>query len=234
MTWFNSTLPYQATSRSTADRPRHRGEAGGSTPPSSTVTEAKAVEAPGCGPGPSGFESRRSPQSSSEQRSERAIWDRPGLISLASRVRFPGPPPWAGSAIGSATPLQGEGCGFESRTVHQADVAQLGRGTALRRRSVRVRIPPSVPTLDVVFNVQHAGFGRRWWRFESSRPDQCEIVELASHLALNQGFGVRILVSQPISDAVVSNSEPRIPANWPLLPDPAGSPPPQLFPPDRR
>jgi hypothetical protein len=55
----------------------------------------------------------------------------------------------------------------------------------------------------VVFNVQHAGFGRRWWRFESSRPDQCEVVELASHLALNQGFGVRTLASQPISDAVV-------------------------------
>ena len=34
---------------------------------------------------------------------ERAIWDRPGLISLARRVRFPRPPrsarPWAGSAI---------------------------------------------------------------------------------------------------------------------------------------
>ena len=87
--------------------------------------------------------------------------------------------------------------GFESRTVHQADVAQL------------VEAPPSEGgqcgfeslrryQLDVVFNVQHAGFGRRWWRFESSRPDQCEMVELASHLALNQEFGVRTLVSQPI------------------------------------
>jgi hypothetical protein len=50
----------------------------------------------------------------------------------------------------------------------------------------------------VVFNVQHAGFGRREWRFESSRPDQCEVVELAPRLALNQEVGVRTLASQPI------------------------------------
>ena len=54
--------------------------------------------------------------------------------------------------------------GFESHTVHQADVAQL------------VEAPPSEGglcgfeslrryQLDVVFNVQHAGFGRREWRF---------------------------------------------------------------------
>lgn len=110
---------------------------------------------------------------------------------------------------GSATPLQGEGCGFESRTVHQADVAQL------------VEAPPSEGgqcgfeslrryQLDVVFNVQHAGFGRRWWRFESSRPDQCEMKTthtythtLAPHLALGSAREIVSLLAVP---GVVANA----------------------------
>ena len=38
--------------------------------------------------------------------------------------------------------------------------------------------------------------GTGGWRFESSRPDQCEVVERVPRLALNQEDGVRALASQ--------------------------------------
>ena len=63
MTWFDSTTPYEpTTSRSAADRLSHTEDAGGSTPPSSTVAEVEVDDTPGCEPGGSRFESGRSPQ----------------------------------------------------------------------------------------------------------------------------------------------------------------------------
>src|SRR5437588_614779 len=44
---------------------------------------------------------------------------------------------WAGGATGSAAPLQGEDCGFDSRTVHPADVAELGEARRSDRRQCR-------------------------------------------------------------------------------------------------
>ena len=125
-------LPGPPTTRgATAAHLRDRQEAGGSTPPSSTVTEAEVVEAPGCDPGGSRFESGRSPQSNTAPSG--LIWRSDGFHKPVRRVRFPHPPPTRGQQTdrgpvaqsGSAAPLQGDGCGFESRSVHHADVAQL-------------------------------------------------------------------------------------------------------------
>ena len=92
------------------------------------------------------------PIQTSQPTTERVIWDQQGLISPAGRVRFPHPHPMRKqrdhgpvAQSGSAAPLQGDGCGFESRSVHSRRRSPTGRGTALRRRTVRVRIPPSVP-----------------------------------------------------------------------------------------
>ena len=44
------------------DQARLAQEVSGSNPLASTVAEAEVADAPGCGPGGSGFESRQSPQ----------------------------------------------------------------------------------------------------------------------------------------------------------------------------
>jgi hypothetical protein len=163
MTWFDSTTPYNTTSRSAVDRLSYKQDAGGSNPPSSTlrdVAEVQVVETPGRGPGGSRFESGRSPhahprRSLAARRDTRLAThahrggsgDQRGLISFAQRVRFPPPQPIPQSPInsklgpvaqfGSAAPLQGEGCGFESRAVHNvfvADVAQLEEARRSDRR----------------------------------------------------------------------------------------------------
>ena len=46
------------------------------------------------------------------------------------------------------------------------------------------------------------------WRFESSRPDHCEVVELVPRLALNQEVRVRTVASQPHGDALSSCRAP--------------------------
>ena len=114
-----------ATSRSVADRLSYKQGVGGSIPPSSTVAEVEVVDTPGRGPGGSRFESGRSPHRRAHAQrctSLRGIWDQRGLIRLArgfdSRPRDQRTNTWAGGVIGSASPLQGEGCGFESRAVH--------------------------------------------------------------------------------------------------------------------
>src|SRR3954454_267841 len=78
------------------DRLSYKEDAGGSTPPSSTVAEVEADDTPGRG----------------HQPSVRGIWRSAGSHTPCARVRSPPPPPRAGSATGCAAPLQGEGCGF--------------------------------------------------------------------------------------------------------------------------
>src|SRR5207237_6631186 len=57
--------------------PKRLQEAGGSSPPSSTVAEVEVDDTPGCGPGGSRFESGRSPHRTA------GIWDERGFIRLA-------------------------------------------------------------------------------------------------------------------------------------------------------
>jgi hypothetical protein len=62
-------------------------EVAGSSPAGRAVSEAEEVEAPGCGPGGSGFESRRTPRGSSPI--GRGAW----LRTRRFRVRLPGAAP---------------------------------------------------------------------------------------------------------------------------------------------
>ncbi len=128
--------------------------------------------------------------------------------------------PWAGGVTGSATPLQGEGCGFESRAVHTdmssfgtpADVAQLAEARRSERRqcgfdSRRQYSAPHTTGRGATGSAPASETGG--WEFESLRPDQrntnkpCEMVEPAPHLALNQELQVRTLVSQPLDASAV-------------------------------
>ena len=87
------------------------------------------------------------------------------------RVRLPLPRLWAGGATGSAAPLQGEGCGFDSRTVHPADVAKLGEA----RRS-----------------------DRRQCRFESDRQYHLDVAQFGERTGVGSwGLEVRVLPSRP-------------------------------------
>src|SRR5437016_6633179 len=95
-----------------ADRLSHTQEAGGSNPPSSTVAEVEVDDTPGCGPGGSRFESGRSPHRTA------GIWDERGFIRLARGFDSRSRDQWASGATGSAAPLQGEGCRFDSDLVH--------------------------------------------------------------------------------------------------------------------
>src|SRR5262249_23957194 len=114
-----------------------------------------------------------------------------------------------------------------------ADVAQIGRGTALRPPSVRGRLPPPVPKTHDLGRSRRAGIpGSRnahsWtgrngsapaseaggWEFESLRPDRpihrCEVVELVPRLPLKQELRVRALASQPNdASAVVAHLDTR-------------------------
>ena len=85
---------------------------------SSTVTEVEVDDTPGRGPGGSRFESGRSPHTAGDLVISEGPYPSPGGFDPRTRH------PWAGGATGGAAPLQGEGCGFDPRTVHHADVAQ--------------------------------------------------------------------------------------------------------------
>ena len=158
----------------------------------------------------------------------RGIWRSAGSHTPCARVRSPPPPPRAGSATGCAAPLQGEGCGFDSRSVHptlNADVAQPGEARRSDRRQCRFesdRQYPSSGTRPPRRGVRAAGpkcvlpgrasnwmwrngsapaLGAGGWEFESLHPDRCEVVQPAPRLALNQEIRVRILASQLDDDA---------------------------------
>ncbi len=133
----------------------------------------------------------------------RGIWRSAGSHTPCARVRSPPPPPRAGSAIGCAAPLQGEGCGFDSRSVHpplNADVAQPGEARRSDRRQCRFesdRQYQSVRNSWMWRNGSAPALGAGGWEFESLHPDRCEVVQPAPRLALNQEIRVRILASQP-------------------------------------
>ena len=101
------------------------------------------VETPGCGPGGSRFESDRSHCEGTGCSGVSYALHAGSIPALATNARF-----WAGGATGSAAPLQGEGCGFESRAVHRetsrADVAQRKRHGA--QNAVSAGSNPAVST----------------------------------------------------------------------------------------
>ncbi len=137
-----------------ADRLSHTEDAGGSNPSSSTVAEVEVDDTPGRGPGGSRFESGRSLHTAGDLGSARPHKPRPA-------GSIPAPATTGRGATGSAAPLHGEGCGFESRPVHHiADVAQLEEARRSDRRQCRVRLRPSVPALDVAQR-ERTGFGSR-------------------------------------------------------------------------
>ena len=170
-------------------------------PPRRLWPRSEVVETPGRGPGGSRFESGRSPhRTAGDLGSARSH-------TPCRRVRFPLPRPRAGGATGSAAPLQGEGCGFESRAVHAqrpADVAQLGEARRSDRRQCRFESDRQYH-LDVA-QWERTGFGSRGLGVRVSRPDQCEVVELVPRLALNQEVRVRTLASQPSMPLQLSRS----------------------------
>ena len=115
--------------------PRGAGGAScqGSSPSPSTVTEVEVDDTPGRDPGGSRFKSGRSPHRCGGSGIGGGPY--PPLGGFDSRTRDHGPV----AQPGSAAPLQGEGCGFDSRTVHHhhADVAQPGEARRSDRRQCR-------------------------------------------------------------------------------------------------
>src|SRR6478609_4436514 len=111
MTWFDSTTPYITTSRSAVDRLSHTQDAGGSNPSSSTVTEVRSGRDAGTWPRRKSVRVRPV--------TLRGHWVQRGLIRPArgfdSRPRDHAHSSGPVAQLGSAAPLQGEGCGFESR-----------------------------------------------------------------------------------------------------------------------
>jgi hypothetical protein len=79
------------------------------------------VETPGRGPGGSRFESGRSHCEGTGFGGVSYALQAGSIPALATN----GQRHRAGGATGSAAPLQGEGCGFESRTVHHTDERNL-------------------------------------------------------------------------------------------------------------
>lgn len=114
-----------------------------------------------------GFDSR-----SRDSRAGGANRQRSSLARRRLRVRIPRGPPTA-----------------------QADVAQLGEARRSDRRQCGFE---SRRQYDWTWrNGSAPALGAGGWRFESSRPDQCEVVEVEPRLALNQEVRVRTLASQP-------------------------------------
>ena len=150
MTWFDSTTPYATTNTTTSRSvgrppPSHGGSRG---------FESLLVD---CGRGLKWSRRRvvvpEEVGSSPTGHPARAL-GAAGSHTPCTRVRFPPSRPtcsteiWAGGATGSAAPLQGEGCGFESRAVHRetsrADVAQRKRHGA--QTAVSAGSNPAVST----------------------------------------------------------------------------------------
>ena len=92
------------------------------------------------------------------------------------------------------------GCGprgsrFESDLVH-ADVAQLEEASRPDRDQCEFESRRQyAPGRGAMASAPASEAGG--WRFESFRPDQCEVVKPGSRLALNQEFCVRTVASQP-------------------------------------
>lgn len=170
---LHDALQPATTSRSAADRLFHTEDAGGSTPPSSTVTEVEVDDTPGCGPGGSRFESGRSPHRAagdlgsarSHTPCTRVRFPLPrlthGPVATGSdgsparrrlRVRLPpGPHPRRHADVaqlGEARRSDRRQCRFESDrqywNAHQLDVAQRER-TGFGSRGLEVRALPSRP-----------------------------------------------------------------------------------------
>ena len=165
------------------------------------------VETPGRGPGGSRFESGRS-HCEGTGCSGVSYALRAGSIPALATNEQPGTGRWRN---GSATPLQGEGCGFESRAVHRArpaDVAQLEEARRSDRRQCGFDSRRQYDTqLTWTWrNGSAPASGAGGWEFESLRPDQCEVVELVPRLPLKQEVRVRSLASQPFDASAVAGS----------------------------
>ena len=123
----------------------------------------------------------------------RESWAQRGLISHARWVRSPLPRRRADGATGGAAPLHGEGCGFESRPVHHADVAQLEEA----RRS-----------------------DRRQCRFDSDRQYQLDVAQWERTGFGSRRLEVRVLPSRPMrggGTGTTPGSEPGEPGSIPGL-----------------
>ena len=115
------------------------------------------VETPGRGPGGSRFESGRSHCEGTGCSGVSYALHAGSIPALATTCTTPGPV----AQLGSAAPLQGEGCGFESRAVHShADVAQQAEARRPDRRQCRFESDRQYH-LDVAQR-ERTGFGSRW------------------------------------------------------------------------
>ena len=165
-------------------------------------------------PGGSRFESDRSPHCEGTGCSGVSYALHAGSIpALATRCTTVGPV----AQFGSAAPLQGEGCGFESRAVHRetsrADVAQRKRHGA--QNAVSAGSNPAVSTnhattpgrgATAAHRLREPGVGSS----NLSVQTQCEVVEVEPRLTLNQEDRVRALASQPDdASAVVAHLDRR-------------------------
>jgi hypothetical protein len=124
--------PSQGTPRPWLNRREHRSTkpgSAGSSPAGRAVSEAEAVDAPGCGPGGSGFEPRRTPHSTTTTPYD----DQP--LRRARR------PPAAGPSY------QQDLCDRASyqSTTSTRGPRPIGRGSWLRTRRFGVRIPGAAP-----------------------------------------------------------------------------------------
>ena len=144
------------------DRLSYKEDAGGSTPPSSTVTEVEVVETPGCGPGRSRFESGRSPSRCG------GFGDQRGLIrpvrGFDPRPRHPG--------LEARSEAQLPCNEKVPAPIHPADVAQPGEARRSDRRKCRFESDRQYAGRLHVAQWERAGFGSRGLgvRVSPSRP----------------------------------------------------------------
>ena len=132
------------------------------------------VETPGRGPGGSRFESGRSHCEGTGCSGVSYALHAGSIPALATIEQHTHGPV---AQSGSAAPLQGEGCGFESRAVHRArpaDVAQLEEARRSDRRQCgfdsRRQYDICKPTWTWR-NGSAPASGAGGWEFESLRPD---------------------------------------------------------------
>src|SRR5688572_24216623 len=92
----------------------------------------------------------------------RGIWRSAGPHKPSLAGSIPAPATRAGGVIGSAAPLQGEGCGFESRAVHAQPPLDEAQLAARRRRKPEVGSSNLSVQTDTHPGPTHKGRAR-WW-----------------------------------------------------------------------
>ncbi len=132
------------------------------------------------------------------------------LMSSSMRVRFPPPRPKSRFVQWKDGGLTSRSRGFDSLTGHQLDGE---RRQTVRRGAVNPVLAGSTPAVHprlsgrwVIGSPPASGAGP--WRFESSRPDHCQMVQVEGRRPLTSQIVVRVHVWQPAVPGFVQLAGP--------------------------